>query len=319
MLILVTLAIYFFPRSSLVDGSSNITVALLQMLPGNSTEENIAIADRFCRQAAANHADLALMPELWNVGYSSVFPEYDPTNEQPVRQWLERAEERSSPYVDYFRRLAKELNMAIGVTYLERHGNGTLPPKNSLTLIDRFGVEILHYSKVHTCDWTALEALTYPGDHFSVAILNTATNLSLQVGAMICYDREQPESARILMLKGAELILIPNACFLDEIRLVELRIRAFENALVTAMANYPAPLYNGQSSGFDVDGHLLNRTDDREGIVMIHFNLTRAREYRAQTIFGDAFRRPLRYGDLLRMEKQVDFQAENFFRRHRLF
>jgi len=36
---------------------------------------------------------------------------------------------------------------------------------------------------------------------------------------MICFDREQPESARILMLKGAESILTPNACGLDELRL----------------------------------------------------------------------------------------------------
>ncbi len=70
-------------------------------------------------------------------------------------------------------------------------------------------------------------------------------NISLHVGAMICHDREQPESARILMLQGAELILIPNACFFDSIRLAELQVRAFVNALVTAMANYLAPLYNG--------------------------------------------------------------------------
>ncbi|CAF2520260.1 unnamed protein product [Rotaria sp. Silwood2] len=66
-------------------------------------------------------------------------------------------------------------------------------------------------------------------------------NASLHVQVMICYDREHLESARILMLQDAELIRIPNACFLDPIRLAELEVRAFENVLVTAMANYPAP------------------------------------------------------------------------------
>ena len=33
-----------------------------------------------------------------------------------------------------------------------------------------------------------------------------------KLGIMICYDREYPESARILMLKGAEIILVPNDC-----------------------------------------------------------------------------------------------------------
>ena len=123
--------------------------------------------------------------------------------------------------MEHFQALAIELNIAIGVTYLEKHANGSLPPKNSITLIDRFGQQILHYSKVHTCDWTSLEGLTYPGDDFYVGILSTTTNISLRVGAMICYDREQPESARILMLQSAELILIPNACYFDPIRLAQ--------------------------------------------------------------------------------------------------
>ena len=49
------------------------------------------------------------------------------------------------------------------------------------------------------------------GDEFTVAELDTAKG-KLKVGSMICYDREFPESARILMLKGAELVLVPNAC-----------------------------------------------------------------------------------------------------------
>ena len=36
---------------------------------------------------------------------------------------------------------------------------------------------------------------------------------------MICYDRDFPESARILILKGAEIILVPNACRMTKIRL----------------------------------------------------------------------------------------------------
>jgi predicted amidohydrolase len=312
-------AIYAFSVFFIVSSASNVSVALLQMLPSNNTEENILIADRYCRQAADMGADIALMPEMWNIGYSILFPGYNALNEQPVRDWLELAVDRTSSYVAHFRALALELNMAIGVTYLEKHANGTLPPKNSITLIDRFGHEILHYSKVHTCDFTALEGLTYPGDTFYVATLTTIMNVTLNVGAMICYDREQPESARILMLQGAELILIPNACFFDPIRLAQLQVRAFENALVTAMANYPAPLHNGWSSGYDVDGHLLNTTNDQAGIVMISFNVTRTREYRTTTIFGDAFRRPQRYGELIKFQKLSDFKATNFYGRNRLF
>ncbi len=51
---------------------------------------------------------------------------------------------------------------------------------------------------------------------------------------MICFDREFPESARILMLKGAELILVPNACPMEINRLSQLRGRAFENMIAVA-------------------------------------------------------------------------------------
>lgn len=55
---------------------------------------------------------------------------------------------------------------------------------------------------------------------------------------MICYDREFPESARILMLKGAEIILVPNACDMKPGRINQLSTRAFENMVGLAMTNY---------------------------------------------------------------------------------
>jgi hypothetical protein len=103
---------------------------------------------------------------MWNIGYSALFPGYNSSNEQWVQDWLELPVDRSYSYVAHFRPLEFELNMTNGVTYLEKHANGTIPPRNSIKLVDRFGQDILLYSKVHTCSWTALEALTYPGDKF---------------------------------------------------------------------------------------------------------------------------------------------------------
>jgi len=63
------IALYAFSACFIASSANNVTVALLQMLPSNKTEENILIADRYCRQAAQMGADIALMPEMWNVGY----------------------------------------------------------------------------------------------------------------------------------------------------------------------------------------------------------------------------------------------------------
>jgi predicted amidohydrolase len=59
----------------------------------------------------------------------------------------------------------------------------------------------------------------------------------VKIGIMICYDREYPESARVLMLKGAEIILVPNDFGTMKPRLQALSTRAYENMVGIVMAN----------------------------------------------------------------------------------
>ncbi len=132
-----------------------------------------------------------------------------------VERWQAQAIDRDGECVTHFRVLARELNLAIALTYLERWDGA---PRNSMSLIDRRGEVAMTYAKVHTCDFDLPEAACTPGDDFYVCDLGTAQG-AVKVGAMICYDREFPESARILMLKGAEVILTPNACVLETNRL----------------------------------------------------------------------------------------------------
>ena len=213
-----------------------------------------------------------------------------------------------NPYVVTVR---GELDMAIALTYLERWAGA---PRNSVSLIDRHGELALTYAKVHTCDFDMEAALT-PGDDFHVATLDTAAG-EVEVGAMICYDREFPESARILMLKGAEIILTPNACRLDEARRGQFRARAFENMVGVAMTNYAAPQENGHSVAFDAivadDDHnpvdpLVVEAGEREGVYIAAFDLDRLRGYRQRETLGNAFRRPGRYGLLTAPEKKTPF------------
>jgi predicted amidohydrolase len=68
---------------------------------------------------------------------------------------------------------------------------------------------------------------------------------------MICFDREFPESARILMLKGAEVILTPNACEMEDNRICQFKTRAMENMVGVALTNYASPQENDHSCAFD--------------------------------------------------------------------
>jgi predicted amidohydrolase len=107
------------------------------------------------------------------------------------------------------------------------------------------------------------------------------------------------------MLKGAEIILTPNACTLEASRLAQFRTRAFENMVGVAMANYAAPQHNGHSVAYDgIQSGILGETSDPllveagegEGVFVAAFDLDRLRAYRAKGIWGNAFRRPHRYG-----------------------
>lgn len=124
---------------------------------------------------------------------------------------------------------------------------------------------------------------------------------------MICFDREFPESARILMLKGAELILVPNACPMEINRLSQLRARAYENMSAIATCNYPetVPDCNGGSSVFDGVAYLpelsgsrdtcILQADGKEGIYIAELNLEQLRNYRENEVHGNAYRHPQKY------------------------
>ncbi|MGH9855893.1 MAG: carbon-nitrogen hydrolase family protein, partial [Blastocatellia bacterium] len=175
-----------------------IKVALLQMMGcGHDKADSLAKGDAFCRRARAMGADVALFPEMWSIGMKF----FDPRQPGGRAQWQAQAISRDDPFVVHFRNLARELRMAIALTYLERWDGA---PRNSVSLIDRQGELRLTYAKVHTCEFDVEAALT-PGDGFPVCALETEQS-EVKIGFMICYDREFPESARILMLQGAELI-----------------------------------------------------------------------------------------------------------------
>ncbi len=272
-------------------------IALLQLLPAGSESENRKKGEKWCRRAKDAGADIALFPEMWSCGYS--FP-------RDVDALRAAAIAADGDFVNSFGELAARLQMAVGITFLEQYEPS---PRNSFVLFDRFGRRVLSYAKVHTCDFGEERVLT-AGDCFPVSELDTAEG-KVKVGAMICYDREFPESARILMLEGAELILVPNACPMEINRLSQLRGRAYENMCAIATANYPKgqPDCNGHSTVFDGVAYLpgeeaprdtcLLEAPEGEGLYFAELDLALLREYRRSEVHGNAYRRPLLYSKIL--------------------
>ena len=272
-------------------------IALMQLLPAGSEAENRKKGAEWCRRAKEAGADIALFPEMWSCGYS--FP-------QDTAALRAAATAADGDFVNSFGELAARLQMAVGITFLEQYEPS---PRNSFVLFDRFGRRVLSYAKVHTCDFGEERVLT-AGNSFPVSELDTAEG-KVKVGAMICYDREFPESARILMLEGAELILVPNACPMEINRLSQLRGRAYENMCAIATANYPQgqPDCNGHSTVFDGVAYLpgeeaprdtcLLEASEEEGVYLAELALALLREYRRSEVHGNAYRRPLLYSKIL--------------------
>ncbi|MGN0971586.1 MAG: carbon-nitrogen hydrolase family protein, partial [Aristaeellaceae bacterium] len=167
------------------------TVAALQQPSlDRQPEQSADIVIHRMEEAAALGADMLLLPEAFLTGY--VLPM---TNGEALPE--------DSPCLRRVCAAAKRLGLGVVVTAITR---GKEKPRNTAFVVNRQGEIILRYDKVHTCAF-ADEICLEPGEAFRVCDFD-----GIRLGVMICYDREYPESARVLMLRGAEIILVPNDC-----------------------------------------------------------------------------------------------------------
>ena len=308
------------------SNNSILKIALLQIGSHRTDQKsNLEKGLKYCREAAGSGADIILFPEMWNIGYESfddsVFnTDFDPANvsetiQNKINIWNTRAIDIDSEFITSFRNLSSELEVSIAVTFLQK---GKDKPYNSVVLIDRNGEIVLNYSKVHTCDFS-MEYFCEPGEKFYVCDLDTKKG-KVKVGVMICFDREFPESARELMLLGAEIILIPNSCNMDTHRTAQLRTRAFENMAGVALANYPYPKCNGRSMAYspvvyDKDGNELDNlivmADNTEGIFYADFNIIAIREFRKREVWGNSYRKVDTYKSLIYKKTEEPFKRKD--------
>lgn len=238
------------------------------------------------QEAAEHGADILLLPEAFLTGY-----ELPMTNGEALSD--------DSPYLLKICNAAKALRLGVVVTAITK---GRQKPQNAAYVVDKSGTVLMKYAKVHTCDF-ADEACLESGDSFWVCDFH-----GVRLGIMICYDREYPESARVLMLKGAEIILVPNDCGAMKPRLAALSTRAYENMVGIAMTN-PNGTNAGHSCAFSpicwdengncTDNVLLMADEAAEGLFYAEFDMDAIRSYRECEMMGNTFRKVKAYDGLL--------------------
>lgn len=176
----------------------NLVMAAIQMACGPDRAVNIATAEALVRSAAAAGARLILLPELFETPYFC--KDMDPAHMALAL----RAED--NPAIAHLRELARELLVVLPVSFFELTENNFY---NSLAMIDADGTVLGIYRKSHIPDGPGYSEKYYftPGDT-GFTVWDTQIG---RVGAAICWDQWFPETARVLALRGAEVICYPTA------------------------------------------------------------------------------------------------------------
>ena len=272
-------------------GTGRITVAGIQLagLKGEKTR-NQDRAEMLIREAAAQGAQIVMTPEVVTTGFVGGDDE------------RRMAETIPGPTIERFADLAKELSIYVLIG-LSQCVEGEI--MNAMAVVNPDGELMGVMHKVHINKYETPGGWRN-GSEFPVWEFQTSTG-QMTAGIMICYDREVPESARLLMLQGADLIFNPLACGCptSDIHRCLLRTRAFENESYILVVNHAAPRHNGHSLAIDYNGDIVDELDETEGIMLWEIDLDALNKHREHGIYGPHHRRPELYGKLTDPAGQV--------------
>ncbi|HYD31079.1 MAG TPA: N-carbamoylputrescine amidase [Azospirillaceae bacterium] len=176
----------------------NVTVAATQMACTWDHAVNVTRAEDLVREAAGRGAQVILLPELFETPYFC--------KDQKEELFALAAPVDGHPVVRRMSEVAAELGVVLPVSFFERANNAYY---NSVAMVDADGRVLGVYRKTHIPDGPGYQEKYYfnPGDTgFQVYSTRYA-----RVGCAICWDQWFPESARVMALKGAEVLLYPTA------------------------------------------------------------------------------------------------------------
>lgn len=281
-----------------------VTVAATQM---RCREQGaLDAAEALVREAAGAGANIILLQELFETKYFCQKPD--------AGYYGLAVEAGKSPAVARFSSVARELGAVLPISFFERSNNALY---NALAIIDADGAVLGVYRKSHLPDGAGYceKFFFCPGDT-GFSVWDTAYG---RIGCGVCWDQWFPEAARIMALKGAELLLYPTAigtepeepgldsrghwqacmCGHAAANLVPV---AASNRIGAEREGGSEITFYGSSFIADGQGRIVRGMDDRtEGFVAAEFDLDALRDARAAWgVFRD--RRPDLYGEILTLD-----------------
>ena len=287
----------------------NVTLAATQMACGSDRAENLERAEQLIRRAASQGANVILIQELFETPYFC-------QDQLPDFFALARTVEDNEG-IAKFQSLARELGVVLPFSFFERDNQAYF---NSVAMIDAGGEMLGVYRKTHIPDGVGYQEKYYfnPGDT-GFRVWDTKFG---QVGLGICWDQWFPETARCLVLGGAEILLYPTAIG-NEPQFPDWDSRDhWQRAMQGHAASNMVPLvasnrigaekgktsemtFYGSSFIADETGAKVAEADRTSETVLTHtFDLDAIRNQRAQWgFFRD--RRPEHYGALTKLSAKL--------------
>lgn len=269
----------------------SLRAAVIQLNSTADKASNVDAAARLVAAAAADGAELVVLPEKWSVLGT-------PAELEQGAEGLE-----SGPSLAAARGWARELQITLVAGSIAERVEGEARLFNTSCLIDPAGEIAAVYRKIHMFD-VEVGGVTYresaheqPGTE-----IVTATAAGIELGLSVCYDLRFPELYRILAVRGATVIAVPAAFTTTTGRdhwEVLLRARAIENqafVLAPNQAGEAPPMYDSYGHSMIVDpwGAVLAVATEGQGFVCADLDLNRQAEIRA-SLPSLANRRPETY------------------------
>lgn len=282
-----------------------VKIGLVQMACMEDPKGNISRAEHSVRTAAGNGSAMCILPEVFSNRYVGQF--------ENVERILRNVPSHR-PLIEKFRGLAEDNRIAIVLPFIERANGRKI--FNSEVLIGSDGKVLGHYRKLHIPDSEGYREDLYFDDGDKGYVVVDIDGL--KVGLGICWDQWFPEMARILALKGAQLLVYPSAIG-SEVAVpgfdsrpsweLVIRANAITNRVFIAVTNRVGREevidFYGGSFVTDPWGDIMTRASLKNPAI-VYATLDLSEIARANSFFGFlSTRRPDTYGDLTKRRKTI--------------
>ena len=261
-------------------------IAVIQMHTSMKKQENIDKAIDYITKAAKAHADIAVLPEMFNCPYSNLY-------------FADYAEEAAGETYNALSAAAKENGIyVVGGSMPEKDGEKVY---NTSFVFNRKGEQIARHRKAHLFDIDVKGGQRFfESETFTAG--NEVTVFDTEFGTMglcICFDIRFPELCRLMALKGAKVMFAPSAFNMTTGPLhweTLFKTRAVDNQYFTvgvSPARNEKGVYVAYGNTIAVDpwGKIIYRADGEEAMEILDIDLGEVEQVREQLPLLSALRR----------------------------